>query len=72
MKLEGLEVAHEDAARAVALGKRIEILYVLSVRLAKITPGALLLDDQDARPEQVDEARAIVELGDMLLVACRG
>lgn len=72
MKLEGLEVAHEDAGRAAALGKRIETLHVLSVSLAEITPSAVMLDDQDARPEQVDETRAVGELGDMLLVTCRG
>ena len=69
VKLEVLEVAHEDVARAVALGHRVEIFPGLPVRLAEITPGALLLDDQDARPEQVDEARAVVQLADMLLVA---
>ena len=72
VKLEGLEVAHEDVARAVALGQRVEILPGLSVRPAEIAPGALLLDDQDARPEQVDEPRTVVELGDMLLVAGDG
>jgi len=72
VKLEGLEIADEDVAWAVALGQRVEILPGLSVRLAEIPPGALLLDDQDARPEQVDEPRAVVELGDMLLVAGDG
>ena len=71
-KLEGPEVADEDVARAVALGQRVEVLSGLPVRLAEIAPGALLLDDQDARPEEVDESRAVVEPGDMLLVAGDG
>ncbi len=69
VKLEGLEVAHQDGARAVALGQRVEILPGLFVGRFQVAPGALLLDDENARPEQVNEPGAIVELGDVLLVA---
>ena len=69
VKLEGLEVAHQDEARALALRQRVEILPRLFVGFAEIAPGALLLDDQHARPEQVDEARTVVELRDMGLVS---
>ena len=72
VKLEGPEIADEDVARTVALGQRVEVLSGLPVRLAEIAPGALLLDDQDARPEEVDEPRPVVEPGDMLLVAGDG
>ena len=65
VKLEGLEVAHQDEARALAVRQRVEILPGLFVRLAEIAPGALLFDDQYARPEQVDEARTVVQLRDM-------
>ena len=68
VKLEGLEVAHQDEAWALTLGQRVEILPGLCVGSAEITPRALLYDDQYARPEQVDEAGAIVEVGDMRLV----
>ena len=72
MKLEGLEIAHQDVARTVAIGQRVEILPGLPVRFVEIAPGALLLDDQHAWPEQIDKAPAVAELGDMLLVACDG
>ena len=34
VKLEGLEIADEDVARAVALGKRVEVVSGLPVGLA--------------------------------------
>ena len=69
VKLEGLEVAHQDEARALAFRQRVEILPGLFVRFAEIAPGALLFDEQHARPEQVDEARTVVEPRDMRLVS---
>ena len=69
VKLERPEIADEDVAGALLLGQGVEILSRLSVGLVEITPGALLLDDQHAGPEQVDETGAVAELGDMLLVA---
>ena len=69
MKLEGLEVAHQDVARALAFRQRVEILPGLFVSFAEIAPGALLFDEEHARPEQVDETRAVVQLGDMRFVA---
>ena len=72
MKLEGLEVARQDVAGAFVLRKRVEILPGLTVGAGEIAPGALLLDDQDARPEQVHEPRPVVQLAHMLLVARDG
>ena len=69
VKLEGLEIAHQDVARALAIRQRVEILPRLSIGGLQVTPGALLFNDEHARPEQVDEARAVVELRDMRLVA---
>ena len=69
VKLEGLEVADQDVARAVVLGQRVKILPGLFVGRLQVTPGALLFDKQHARPEQVDEAGTIVQLRDMRLVA---
>ena len=60
MEIEGLEVAHQDAARALPFRQRVEILPGLFVGCRQVAPGALLLDDQDARPEQVDEPGAVV------------
>ena len=71
-KLEGLKIADQNEAGAVALRQRVEILPGLAVGLVEIAPGAFLLDDQDAGPEQVDEARAVVQLPHMLFVACNG
>ena len=72
MKLKGLEVACQNVARLVPLGERVEILPGLTVGAGQIAPGALLLDDQDARPEQVDEPGAVVGLLHMFLVARDG
>ena len=48
VKLEGLEVAHQDKARALAFRQRVKILPGLFVRFAEIAPGALLFDEQHA------------------------
>ena len=69
VKLERLEIADEDVAGALVFGQGVEILPGLPVGLAEIATGALLLDDQDAGPEEIDEAGAVVELGDVVLVA---
>ena len=69
VQLEGLEVADQNVAGALVLGQRVEITPGLLVGLGEIAPGALLFDDQNARPEEVDVAGAIVELGYMLFIA---
>ncbi len=69
VKLEGPEIAHQNVARAVALGQGIEIPPGLFVGPGKIPPGTLLLDDQYAGPEQVDVAVAVVQFPDVLLVS---
>ncbi len=51
VKLEGLEVAHQNVARALALGQRVEILPGLFECCRQIAPGALLFDDEHAGPE---------------------
>ena len=68
-KPEGLEVAHQDVARALAVRQRVEVLPGLFVCRRQVQPGALLVDDEHARPEQVDEAGSVAELRDMLLEA---
>ena len=72
VKLEGLEVADQDAAGPVPLGQGVEILPGLPIGAGKIAPGALLLDDQDARPEQVDVAVRVVETLYVLFIARDG
>ena len=50
-KFEGLEVADQNVARAVAFGQRVEILLRLLASERQVAPRALLLDDQYAGPE---------------------
>ena len=69
MQLESLEVADQDVSRALVLWQDIEIFPGLLVGFVQIASGALLLDDENTRPEQVDEPRAVVQLRDTLLVA---
>ena len=69
VELEVLEVADQDVARPLALGERVEVAAGLFVGRRQVAPGALLLDDQDSRPEEVNEAAGVVELFDPLLVA---
>ena len=72
VQLEGLKVADQDVARAVALGQGVEIVPGLAVGAGQITPGALLFDQQHARPEQVNIAGRVVQLLDVFLIAGDG
>ena len=72
VKLEAPEVADQDIARPFPLGQAVEILPGLPVGDFEIAPFALLLDDQDARPEQVDEPGAVIQLLHMRFVARDG
>ena len=62
----------DEAERLYALGQGIEILASLHVGRLKVTPGALLLYEQDARPVQVDEAMSVIQLLDVRLIARGG
>ena len=70
VKLEVLEIAHQNKARTITLRQRVEILSGLFEGRFQIATGALLFDEQYTRPEQVDEARAVVQLRDMRFVTC--
>ena len=72
VQLEGLEVAYQNVAGMVTLEQREQIVDRLAIGFLEVAPGALLLDDQHTRPEQVDESRTIVQLRDMRLVARDG
>ena len=72
VQLEGLEVADQNVARAVLFGQGVNIRAGLIVGAGKIVPGALLFDDQDAWPEQVDEPRPIVQPLYVFFVAPNG
>ena len=72
VKREGLKVADQDVAGPFPLGQAVEILPGLPVGSGQIASRALLLDNQDARPEQVDEPGPVIQLADMLLVARDG
>ena len=67
-KLERLEVAEKLEAGAVAFRQRVKVRAGLLASGGQATAGALLLDQQHARPEQVDEAGRVVEPPDVLLV----
>ena len=68
VQFEGLEVAHQDVARPLALGERVEVLARLRIGSREVASAALLFDQEDARPEQVDVPRTVVELPNVLLV----
>ena len=72
MELEGLKVANQNVAGPFPLGQAIEILPGLPVGIFEVASLALLLDDQDARPEQVDEPGAVIQLLYMFFVARHG
>jgi len=71
-KLERLEVAEKLEAGPVPFRQRVEVRTGLIAGGDEIAPGALLLDQQDAGPEQVDEAGRVVEALDVFLVAGDG
>ena len=71
-QLERLEIAQQLEARAVPLRKRVEVRAGLIACGGQVAPGALLLDQQDAGPEQVDEAGGVVEPFDVFLVPRHG
>ena len=67
-QLEHLEIAKQLVAGTVPLGKRIEVPASLTARNGQVATSALLLDQQNARPEQVDEAVGVVQSPDVFLV----
>ena len=69
VKLEGLEVADQDVAGALVFRQGVNVFPGLVIRAGKVAAGALLFDDQDAGPEQVDVSRPVVQLGDVRFVA---
>ena len=71
-KFERLEVADQNVPGPLALAQRIEIRCGLFVRPREVAPSALLLDNQDARPKEVDVPRMVVQLRDMCFIACDG
>ena len=72
IEFEGLKIAHEDVAGSLPFGQGVEVFPRLPVGLCKITALAFLLDEQDARPEEVNVAVGIVKTPHVLLEACYG
>ena len=72
VEFEGLEIADEDVAGPVAFGQGVEVFARLAVGAREVAARALLLDDEDARPEEVDVAAGVVEAPHVLLVARDG
>ncbi len=68
-QFEVLKIAHQQVAGPLVLRESVEVGHCLSAGRGEIPAGALLLDEQHARPEQVDEALGVVEPLDVLLVA---
>ncbi len=56
MQFEGLEIAQEDVARKLCVLEAGEIVERLCFCRSEVPAGALLVDQQNAFPEQVDEA----------------
>ena len=67
-KLERLEVAEKLEAGALPFRQRVEVRAGLLTCGGQVASGALLLDQQDAGPEQIDEAGGVVEPPDAFLV----
>ena len=72
VELEALEVADQDEAGSLALAQGVEVTSGLFIGGPQIAPRALLFDDQDARPEEVEEPAGVVQLPDPLFVAGDG
>ena len=53
-------------------GQGVDVVAGLLVGAGEVAPGAFLLDDQDAGPEQVDEAAPVVQLRHVRFVARHG
>ena len=68
VKLEHLEVTHQDETWSLALWQSVEILPWLFAGRFRITAGALLFDDQHSRPEEVKDTGAVIQLGNMFLI----
>ena len=67
-QFEILEIADKLEPGAIPLRQGIEIGGCLDGGGLEVTPGGLLFDDQGAGPEQVDEARCVVQASDVFLV----
>ena len=61
-------LADQNGTGPVALRERVEVLRRLIVSSGEIASRALLFDDQDAGPEEIDVSRALVQLRDMRFV----
>ena len=61
-QLKGLEVADQNVTGTVLLGQGVEVVAGLFVGFGQVVAGAFLLNQEDTGPEQVDEARTIVQL----------
>ena len=67
-KLERLEIAEKLEAGALPFGQRIEVRAGLFTCSRQVASGALLLNQEDAGPEQIDVAGGVVEPLDVFLV----
>ena len=56
VQAEALEVRHQDVARQVAVLEPGEVVAGLAVGAVQVPAPRLVLDQQDALPQQVDEA----------------
>jgi hypothetical protein len=68
-QVPALEVAGQNVSWPLRLREPVVVIKGLVARLAKIETGGLLLDDERARPEQVDEALLVArQVLDPLLI----
>ena len=68
-QVPALEIAGEDVTRALRLRQPVVVIQRLVAGALEIEAGRFLLDDQGARPEQVDESALVAgQVADALLV----
>ena len=68
VELDTLEVTDQDVARPLALRQGVNIFPGLPIGSLEVAPGALLFNNEDARPEQVNKARPVIQLFHVLFV----
>ena len=68
VKLKGLEVADQNVAGTLILRQGVEVFSGLVIGSVEVAAGAFLLNDKDARPEQVNEPRPVIQLFHVLFV----
>ena len=67
VQLEDLEIAHQNVAGKLVLFEPGKVVEGLFLGACQVAAGALLLHQEDALPEQIDEPALVAKLLDRLL-----